>query len=106
MESVKCIQRGEKADSWKWEKMQLWMNEKEMHKGLGSATAIIDDHNGIKGMLRMPQKRDSSPLRWDGKALFLDRPAPWHVRLEELQFLFSQTVPWTPNLALAEQSWH
>lgn len=78
------------------------VNEKEMHKRLGSATATFDDHSGIKGMLRRPQNRDSSFLRGDGKgpALFLDRPIPWHVGLEELQFLFSQTVPWTPKPCL------
>lgn len=54
------------------------VNEKEVHKRLGSATATFDDHSGIKGMLRRPQNRDSSLLRGDGKgsALFLDRPIP------------------------------
>lgn len=54
------------------------VNEKEMHKRLGSATAAFDDHSGIKWMLRRPQNRDSSFLRGDGKgpALFLDRPIP------------------------------
>lgn len=81
--------------SWKWEKIQLWMNEKESSQ----RTEVCNNNfwwpQQHKGEAEnVPNQISLFWLsRWDqkGPALFLDRPVPFHgmtLAREELQFFY------------------